>query len=106
MIYELNLEEIKAKPYPAIRSEAIDALMERAPEWLTRAMLDEYHSHWVLDEPGCGSPWFTWGVVHGAGFCGRCSWPGRLYHFIRDPDSGAEWRWEGLLWAHPREVER
>jgi len=25
---------------------------------------------------------FTWGIVHGEGFCGNCGWPARLYHYI------------------------
>ena len=26
---------------------------------------------------------FTWGIAHGDGFCGRCKWPIRLYHFVK-----------------------
>ena len=26
---------------------------------------------------------FTWGIVHGDGFCGECKWPIRMYHFIK-----------------------
>lgn len=26
---------------------------------------------------------FTWGLVHGDGFCGRCKWPIRMYHFVK-----------------------
>lgn len=29
---------------------------------------------------------FTWGIVHGEGFCRECSWPARAYHFIKDKD--------------------
>ena len=26
---------------------------------------------------------FEWGIVHGDGFCGKCRWPIRMYHFVR-----------------------
>lgn len=32
---------------------------------------------------------FTWGIVHGEGFCGACRRPARAYHFLKDP-SGEE----------------
>lgn len=116
----LDLEEIRARDYPPIPSEAIDAIMalRNRPEWVTREMLEDYHSHWVAgDCPGCQTHgWFTWGMVHGEGFCGHtgCGWPGRLYHFLPAPGTKPEdedyyqrrFRWEGLLWAHPKEVER
>lgn len=53
--------------------------------------------------PGCGGDslgMFTWGIQHGAGFCGRCDWPGRFYHFIDDSLP----RLDLVLWAHPDEV--
>lgn len=114
----LELAEIRKRDYPSVPPDALDRIMEQAnrPEWVTREMLEEYHSHWVLDDPGCGLGYFTWGLVHGAGFCDRCGWPGRLFHFLAepgtDPHADADdyyrrrFRWEGILWAHPKEVER
>lgn len=26
---------------------------------------------------------FTWGLAHGDGFCSRCKWPIRMYHFVK-----------------------
>lgn len=112
----LDLEEIRAREYAPIPPEAIDAIMalRNRPEWVTREMLEEYHAHWVLDDPGCGGGYFTWGMVHGAGHCGNCHWPGRYYHFLAEPGTEPDdedyyqrrFRWEGVLWAHPNEVER
>jgi len=32
---------------------------------------------------------FHWGIVHGEGFCGNCTWPCRAYHYLKD-DDGSE----------------
>jgi hypothetical protein len=32
---------------------------------------------------------FEWGIVHGDGFCSRCKWPIRMYHFV-DLDNGEQ----------------
>lgn len=29
---------------------------------------------------------FTWGIVHGEGFCRECKWPARAHHFIKDAE--------------------
>ena len=29
---------------------------------------------------------FTWDICHGEGFCGKCLWPGRALHYIKDAD--------------------
>lgn len=50
---------------------------------------------------------FTWGLVHGEGFCGNCGWPYRLYHFPRPADGGDEvfsGRLQKLLAIHPDEI--
>jgi hypothetical protein len=49
-----------------------------------------------IDCPGCGGALyhgggpldalcstFRWGMAHGAGICGRCKWPVRMYHFVK-----------------------
>jgi hypothetical protein len=30
---------------------------------------------------------FVWGLAHGFGHCVHCSWPARLYHYVKD-DAG------------------
>jgi hypothetical protein len=42
---------------------------------------------------------FTWGMTHGEGFCVKCGWPARLYHFIKT--DGIETRIVRLLQYHP-----
>lgn len=114
----LDLDAIKAREYAPIPDESIDAIMaaKNRPDWVTREMLVEYHEHYVAgDCPGCQARgWFRWGLVHGEGFCDRCGWPGTAYHFLAEPGTKQEdedyyrrrFRWEGILWAHPREVAR
>jgi hypothetical protein len=46
---------------------------------------------------------FTWGVTHGEGFCCKCHWPARLYHFIKDAE-GKETRVVRLLQYHPDQI--
>ena len=49
---------------------------------------------------------FTWGLVHGQGFCTGCGWPGTLYHFVNDKEGKEVATMRGaLLWAHPTEIE-
>lgn len=57
--------------------------------------LDEYLSDFLPPSGKCvncdsalggllGS--FTWGIVHGEGFCALCGYPGAAHHFIKDSD--------------------
>lgn len=46
---------------------------------------------------------FTWGLAHGEGHCCKCSWPARLYHFIKSAD-GEKKRIVKLLQYHPDQV--
>ena len=47
---------------------------------------------------------FRWGIVHGEGVCGKCGWPTRLYHFVKQPD-GTEVRIAQLLQYHPSGIK-
>jgi hypothetical protein len=49
---------------------------------------------------------FTWGLVHGEGFCRKCKWPGRAHHFIKDRhgEELASLQFV-VLQYHPDEVE-
>jgi len=79
-----------------------DTLSEAA-----RARLAEHLSHFLKPKladnsircPSCDAPlWhgggvldalcstFRWGLVHGDGFCGRCRWPVRFYHYLQLDD--------------------
>ena len=46
---------------------------------------------------------FTWGILHGEGYCYECGWPARLYHFIKG-DDGKETRIVRLLQYHPEGI--
>jgi len=48
---------------------------------------------------------FQWGIVHGEGFCSKCHWPARLYHYLKLPD-GTEGRIVFMLQYHPDFVKR
>lgn len=113
-----KLAELQAQEWPAFTDEHIDSVMATRgrPDWVTREMVAEYLSHYVnADCPGCGWGRFGWGLEHGAGFChgSDCGWPGRMYHFIPKPGTspedegyyGQRFRFVGVLWAHPDEVE-
>ena len=39
-----------------------------------------WHGGGVLDAL-CST--FRWGLAHGDGFCGRCKWPVRFYHYLQ-----------------------
>ena len=28
---------------------------------------------------------FTWGLVHGEGYCANCGWPARAHHYVKTP---------------------
>lgn len=47
---------------------------------------------------------FRWGLAHGDGFCSKCTWPSRLYHFLNV--DGVEHRIICLLQYHPSIVKR
>lgn len=84
------------EPWPAIRAD---------PE--LRALVDAYLRNWIPGPcPGCDWGLFTWGLVHGAGECSVCGWPGRLYHSVTDADGKEVVYFQALLWAHPYTVHR
>jgi hypothetical protein len=81
----------------------------------------EHFKHFAdtLDEestrcPRCGGDlamFFTWGLVHGQGYCtnsvdgGRCGWPVTLYHYFRaETEDESDHRLVVLAPAHPDEV--
>lgn len=100
-----------------------------------RQIFDEYFSHfaqppYTVTEDGlndigmnpclkCGKPLqgnlieqligeggFTWGITHGEGYCRKCGWPARAYHFIKDKDGKEITVIRGvILQYHPDEVE-
>lgn len=95
---------------------------EALPEADEKA-LTEYFAHFVKTEDGkcvccgerqgggfdeaikgmlgiSGGSRFTWGIVHGEGFCSACKWPARAYHF----DVGPIKRFEAILQYHPDEL--
>lgn len=43
---------------------------------------------------------FQWALAHGEFKCGKCGWPGRLYHYLKAED-GSEHRLDILLQLHP-----
>lgn len=116
-----ELAELQAQTWPeadpARVTEIFEKLVAKYPkaDWFTRELLEEHLSHYIGEDPRCGAAMFTWGYVHGAGFCARCSWPGRLYHYIYRPGISVDERYvdgannlvrfESILWAHPKEVE-
>lgn len=78
--------------------------------------LDKYFSHFVHPDPtgkclNCGLVQdglmaallggFRWGLAHGEGFCSRCQYPARAYHFSVGPIE----RLNVLLQYHPLEVK-
>lgn len=82
-----------------------------------RSQLDEYLSAFMLlgndgECPRCETRiggmlgmligGFQWGLVHGEGYCNRCRWPIRAYHF---PKEGPIERFELLLPYHPNALE-
>jgi hypothetical protein len=46
-----------------------------------------------------------WGLAYGEGRCTSCSWPTRVYHFVKD-DVGVEIRVVKMLQYHPSLVMR
>ncbi len=48
---------------------------------------------------------FQWGLAHGEGFCGKCKWPARLYHYLKLPD-GTEGKITLMLQYHPDGVSK
>lgn len=53
----------------------------------------------------CGTLYagFRWGIHHGCGYCSKCGWPARAYHFIAD-ENAIERRIVVVLQYHPAEV--
>ena len=45
---------------------------------------------------------FTWGLVHGEGFCGNCKWPARGKHIIADTDGSELGTLNMILQYHPK----
>jgi len=48
---------------------------------------------------------FTWGLAHGAGYCNKCRWPGRYYHYVK-PREETYGGYHLILWYHPTVVTR
>jgi hypothetical protein len=116
-----RLAELKAANLPIMRATDVADIKEQGEE-ATKAMaiLDDYLKIFVKpDEHGkcicCGARQgaknivdamlegaaFKWGLAHGEGFCSRCHYPARAYHFLKLDDSGEESRLCIILQYHP-----
>ena len=113
-----ELQRLKEANLP--RMEWRDVLILKEGESLPESdekALSEYFRHFVKMEDGkcvcCGAKQgakdimeafvgahFTWGIVHGEGFCSRCKWPARAYHFNVGPIE----RFEMIMQFHPDEL--
>lgn len=103
MSERFNLEATQAKHLPRLAWTEILKITEGTEsldEKHTNA-LAEYFSHFVRQDenrcPGCektltgdlvkqlvGEATFTWGIVHGEGFCRGCGYPARAYHRVEN----------------------
>lgn len=77
---------------PQLSAEALGRLSEYLTAFISPVKSDRPS----IDCPCCGAmiysgggpldallSSFEWGLAHGDGFCGRCKWPIRMYHFIQ-----------------------
>ena len=86
----------------------------------TRSVIEEYLSHFAKpDDEGhclkCGTVQgglmaailggFTYGLVHGEGYCSKCHWPARANHYFKDADGKEIGYMTVILQYHPDFVE-
>lgn len=44
---------------------------------------------------------FTWGIQHGEGYCAKCHWPNRGFHYFKRDDGTEEDTFFAVLQYHP-----
>ena len=103
-----TVDELQALPIPRLEAINVD---DNGTKF---AIPSEYVAHFqpirltknnTVACCGCGANLtglllgtFTWGMAHGEGFCGRCRYPTRMYHFV------GERRFAFPLQYHPDEL--
>ena len=110
-----TLEEMQARNLPRCTAADIFSGLDTVGQ-TERAALDEYLSDFLPPSKGCvccdtaqaglmgilcGG--FTWGLIHGEGFCATCHWPGRAYH---RPKDGPLEHFSFVLQYHPGVLAR
>jgi hypothetical protein len=115
-IDQQRLAELKAANLPRATAEDLGLTFASDASDELRAAVAKHCNHYAKPSGGgkclsCGLSQlgffgaFTWGLVHGQGFCNECKWPATLYHFIRDEDGEEVVAvWDKLLQAHPDDV--